>query len=611
MRSSLSQRGDEHQPWLYLISINGTFERKSISVPYYPDILRIGRQTNAKTVPTSSNGFFDSKVLSRQHAEIWADPNGKIWIRDVKSSNGTFVNGERLSPENRESEPHELLAHDVLELGIDIVSEDQKSVVHQKVSARVEHVGHLSGLVESSNQLNFGDSDLNNQGGMIPPSLGHNIPHYRGRALDQQLNMGNRRSANAASNNLGAMAQHQRHLNFWLTPITMEHIVKKMTSELKSAKQQNMDLQRTTDFFSSLVTKNNISLPQNSDLSQCWKDELPEISPGDPNSPFHSPPAPPPKLPLPVKSEVSKPYPPQTPPRLNRSDTERPKLSGNLSSGDSDASYQILSLAEELAASKKEVESKSARVRDLEDLLVRERKARESAEDRARRLEVESGCLHEIVKDDKRSFQSNFSSGTLHDDIGIGVKENKDGKRQLPVEEDIDDMWDDSLNIDASTLRLQKRLDKMVNDMNEMKQLMEQYRCRAVDAEKERDSTRSSLAELVQKIRKDEMERDIKGQESKALTEFGINTLIQPLQLPKDSYKRMGNQAVIINGNPGGPVNISELRKLATSTAALATSRSSLGPRYQISPYASIFTVVILGVGLMAFLNNDWPKAEN
>ena len=53
---------------LHLLPMNGTFERKTITVPYYPDVLRIGRQTNQKTLPTPLNGYFDSKVLSRQHA---------------------------------------------------------------------------------------------------------------------------------------------------------------------------------------------------------------------------------------------------------------------------------------------------------------------------------------------------------------------------------------------------------------------------------------------------------------------------------------------------------------------------------------------------------------
>jgi hypothetical protein len=72
-QAMMAQRGGAEplppgQPVLYLLSLNGTFERKTIAVPFTPDSLRIGRQTNQKTIPTATNGFFDSKVLSRQHA---------------------------------------------------------------------------------------------------------------------------------------------------------------------------------------------------------------------------------------------------------------------------------------------------------------------------------------------------------------------------------------------------------------------------------------------------------------------------------------------------------------------------------------------------------------
>jgi hypothetical protein len=209
------------QPGLYLLSLNGTFERKTISVPFYPETLRIGRQTNAKTVPTPLNGFFDSKVLSRQHAEIWADRGGKIWIRDVKSSNGTFVNGSRLSQENRESEPHELQTHDHLELGIDIVSEDQKTVVHHKVAAKVEHAGFVS---PSNNLLdmNFGDLDPSN-GAMMMPLGG--IP-ARGRSGSQSSVNGRLGPAAPITGAPANGMAHQRQ--FWLNPITTEHIVKRL-----------------------------------------------------------------------------------------------------------------------------------------------------------------------------------------------------------------------------------------------------------------------------------------------------------------------------------------------------------------------------------------------
>lgn len=38
----------------------------------------------------------------------------EMYIRDVKSSNGTFVNSERLSAEGVESEPYELKSEDLV-----------------------------------------------------------------------------------------------------------------------------------------------------------------------------------------------------------------------------------------------------------------------------------------------------------------------------------------------------------------------------------------------------------------------------------------------------------------------------------------------------------------
>lgn len=38
----------------------------------------------------------------------------QIYIKDLRSSNGTFVNGDRLSPEGVESEPWELKNEDVV-----------------------------------------------------------------------------------------------------------------------------------------------------------------------------------------------------------------------------------------------------------------------------------------------------------------------------------------------------------------------------------------------------------------------------------------------------------------------------------------------------------------
>lgn len=66
-------------PALHLHPLNDTFIPKQISLypPGPQNRVKIGRQTNAKTVPAPNNGYFDSKVLSRMHAEVWAE-SGKV-----------------------------------------------------------------------------------------------------------------------------------------------------------------------------------------------------------------------------------------------------------------------------------------------------------------------------------------------------------------------------------------------------------------------------------------------------------------------------------------------------------------------------------------------------
>ncbi|CAO3567390.1 unnamed protein product [Mortierella alpina] len=121
-------------PILVLEPINESFQLKSLELPEQTKV-KIGRQTGVTTAPHPSNGYFDSKVLSRIHAEVWSE-SGKVYIRDLKSSNGTFLNGKRLCPENTESEPFELNQNDNLEFGIDIMDENG-ALLHEKVSCKI------------------------------------------------------------------------------------------------------------------------------------------------------------------------------------------------------------------------------------------------------------------------------------------------------------------------------------------------------------------------------------------------------------------------------------------------------------------------------------------
>ena len=89
-------------------------------------VLRVGRFTDRSHHPSQSSQSVDplriafkSKVVSRGHAEVWCDEAGKFFIRDTKSSSGTFLNHIRLSGPGAESRPFPLKDGDVLQLGVD------------------------------------------------------------------------------------------------------------------------------------------------------------------------------------------------------------------------------------------------------------------------------------------------------------------------------------------------------------------------------------------------------------------------------------------------------------------------------------------------------------
>lgn len=69
------QANNATYPALYLYPLNDTWAPKHITLTNVHT--KIGRQTSSKTAPGERNGFFDSKVLSRQHAEVWED-GGKV-----------------------------------------------------------------------------------------------------------------------------------------------------------------------------------------------------------------------------------------------------------------------------------------------------------------------------------------------------------------------------------------------------------------------------------------------------------------------------------------------------------------------------------------------------
>ena len=95
------------------------------TLPHEDCIIRVGRYSERDAnpnppanTPSSAPIGFKSKVVSRRHCEFWCS-QGQWYIKDVKSSSGTFLNHIRLSQPNIESRPWPVNDGDVVQLGID------------------------------------------------------------------------------------------------------------------------------------------------------------------------------------------------------------------------------------------------------------------------------------------------------------------------------------------------------------------------------------------------------------------------------------------------------------------------------------------------------------
>ncbi|RVX70540.1 hypothetical protein B0A52_05191 [Exophiala mesophila] len=578
---------------LALLPMNGTFERKQISLPFFPDVLRVGRQTNAKTVPTPINGYFDSKVLSRQHAEVWAERNGKVYIRDVKSSNGTFVNGQRLSPENRESEPHELRQHDTLELGIDIVSEDQKTIVHHKVSAKVEYVG-LPGASNNVLDLSFGDLDPSHGGSLLPSPVSSPMMHSRSRSGGPSINGRSPNGSSVAGSQMSSAAQ-QRQANFYGSPLNVEQLVKSLAVEMRTAKQQAEELEQAGIFLHAMLHPND-EMPK----AQQPVKEPSHARPSNGRSRglkmdhmnrFSEPPAPPPQHPLPEKPDGTKSSPVSSPfsNLLKRSETAKsPKPPSH--SPTNTQSSQMLSLIEALSVAKKELDSQSARVKQLEDMLKDEKTAREQAEDRARKLEQHAASRPVPVV--LEADESSSSTAVLESSPTISA--------EAPAQ---------AIEGASSERQLKEKLDNVMAEMHKLKMDVEHFQRRAKTAEDDASQARASLAEMIKQIREENEKDKSQGTETEleATDDAGeVSRRPNASEGPVES-KGLSQWPSQANGHARGPRLPEHLEQaVATVLKERQGNGDSLG---QSAPYMSMLGVVLIGVGLMAYLNS-WQKTD-
>ncbi|CAN9359040.1 unnamed protein product [Alternaria alternata] len=535
---------------------------ETITVPFFPDVLRIGRQTNNKTIPTPLNGYFDSKVLSRQHAEVWADRQGKIWIRDVKSSNGTFVNGSRLSQENRDSDPHELREQDMLELGIDIVSEDQKTIVHHKVAARVEHAGIYARTSSEMIDLNFGELEGPQLSNIMGGNPQQQMANMRRRTPSQGSMNGQRLQGQGRGRWPTTQTLYTANTNTLQLLATTDHhgagSQEAANTEIRGRKaNQSQDLQQTHQYINAILSTDTKKEPvKASPINQV---RISPIKDGSIKARFSDPPAPPPQQPLPEKPDV--------------------------------ASSQKIRYRASKDCCEKEIETQGMRLRDLETLLNEERRAREDAEERAARLERETNKDHgdaETVVGDDETHEPEVADAQREELTG-----SENGSASPTSAED-------------TTTRLQQRLEVMIAETAE--------------------ADRKTLAEMIENIREDNAktaskESQRRSRSNSASTRTTTKTLVEgsdgeaeegEIMIIKEKDLDEDGPEVSIptkNEQNGHVVGLEPARRPRGKSNSLVAHRPDRDSMYYGGPVGAMVTVVAIGVAVMAMLN-QYPKAE-
>lgn len=308
---------------------------------------------------------------------------------------------------------------------------------------------------------------------------------------------------------------------------------------------------------------------------------------------FSEPPAPPPQQPLPEKPDAMPRSVSEFSP-LKRSDTDKPKSASSNSPVSRDSS-QILSLVEALSSAKREIDNQGARVKELEDLLLQERAARESAEEKVKKLEL--GSASDGISKTESAVHLPEEEPT--------VKLEHDDSKSIPTEAPTpseDDQKEPSAEV--NTTQLQRRLENMMEEMEGMRKQMASFRERAEKAEVESAESRKSLAEMIETLRKERAEKESASATSNpdASGQDSVTTVSEKVQTENGSIESKMDGS---SSHRYDPVTSKELEAAATAFAT-QHRRNFLE---EASPYASMFGVVLLGVGLMAYLNG-WQKMD-
>src|SRR5689334_207390 len=278
---------------------------------------------------------------------------------------------------------------------------------------------------------------------------------------------------------------------------------------MRNARLQNQDLARTNQFINALLSKEDIKNADKPEVPEPPKAPLPNgnvsfRSDGG-KTRFSDPPAPPPSQPLPEKPDAAR---ASDVPSLKRATTERPKAGGTSPIRQDNNLNHILLLTEALNNAKKELDSHSARVRDLEEMLTKEREARLYAEDMMQKMEESSSSHAKINGVPEAPLVNGHSELDKAFDLAADeeqpplVDEVDMAALAIPEEEEeIPPAQPQPHKAEMLAAAFQARIDSMASEMNSLREQLETWRLRAEKAEAERDADRKTLAEMVAQIR--------------------------------------------------------------------------------------------------------------
>lgn len=248
-------------------------------------------------------------------------------------------------------------------------------------------------------------------------------------------------------------------------------------------------------------------------------------------------------------------------------------------------------------------------MRDLEEMLNKEREARILAEGMMQKMEENShskvnGVASPPLLNGHAELENAFeppADRPATPETGIVAESPEEKSPSQP----------DKLEVLAADF--QERIENMKSEMTGLREQLEAFRQRAEKAEAERDVDRKTLAEMVQQIRqRDEAE--------KRAAERRPHSPLQALSPPASPVKTLDlgpaslpnsavPEATQHDGPADEPVEVPSLSRANTIKPSTALLTPAQDPALiQALPYTSMIGVVLFGMGLMAYLNGWQPQ---